>query len=99
MIKHIVMWKLKEDACGNSKSTNAKLMKEKLEAMLQVIPEIQTLEVGLNINPAENFDVILYSTFKTLDDLKVYSDHPEHKKVSDFVSAVRSERYAIDYEV
>ncbi len=33
MVKHIVMWKLKDEAHGNDKATNAKMIKESLEAL------------------------------------------------------------------
>jgi hypothetical protein len=49
MIKHIVMWKLEENAEGNTKLENAKIIKEKLEALVGIIPEIVELEVGIDI--------------------------------------------------
>ena len=49
MIKHIVMWKLHETAAGRSKEENAKLLKQKLEAMPAQIPELKKAEVELTI--------------------------------------------------
>ena len=54
MIKHVVMWKLKNEAEGNSKSRNIELVKEKLLSLKPVISQISSLEVG------ENFNAILY---------------------------------------
>ena len=48
MIKHIVMWKLKEQAEGNDKQTNALLMKDKLEAIADIVPGMIKLEVGID---------------------------------------------------
>ena len=51
MIKHIVMWKLKEEAEGNNKEENISIVKDKLNALTHVIEEILSLEVGENFNP------------------------------------------------
>lgn len=100
MIKHIVMWKLRKFAEGGSKDENALLVKSKLEGLKKKIKQIKTLEVGFNMNPSSiAYDIILYSEFETVEDFNKYKTHPEHKKVGDFVSKVRLERKAIDYEV
>ena len=61
MIKHIVMWKLKDEAHGNDKATNAKLIKEKLEALSGKIDGLLKIEVGIDFLGGGNFDVALYS--------------------------------------
>lgn len=100
MIKHIVMWKLKKFAEGGNKDENALLVKSKLEGLRKKIKQIKALEVGFNLNTSSTaYDVVLYSEFETMEDLNKYKAHPEHKKVGDFVSKVRLERKAIDYEV
>ncbi|KJR46258.1 Dabb [Desulfosporosinus sp. I2] len=100
MIKHIVMWKLKEFAEGKSKSENAKILKMSLEGLLNSIAQIRHIEVGININQSENsYDVVLYSEFDNIGDLVLYQNHPDHLKVSEFVSKVRDERVVTDYEV
>ena len=100
MIKHIVMWKLEENAEGNAKLENAKIIKEKLEALVGIIPEIVELEVGIDIlETNQSYDVVLVSTFKSLEDLDIYAKHPEHVKVGEFVGKVRKDRIAVDYEV
>ena len=100
MIKHIVMWKLKNFAEGGSKDENALMVKSKLEGLRKKIKQIKVLEVGFNMNASSTtYDIVLYSEFETMEDLNKYKTHPEHKKVGDFVSKVRLERKAIDYEV
>ena len=49
MIKHIVLWKLKDEAEGRSKIENAHLMKTKLEALPLLITELNAVEVGINM--------------------------------------------------
>lgn len=99
MIKHIVMWKLQEFADGRNKLENAKIIKEKLEALVGIIPEIVKLEVGIDIlGTSQSYDVVLVSEFKSLEDLNIYANHPEHLKVGEFVGKVREDRIAVDYE-
>jgi hypothetical protein len=94
------MWKLKNFAEGASKSENALLVKSKLETLRKKIKCIKTMEVGFNINESPTaYDVVLCAEFETPEDLNHYKTHPEHKKVGDFVTKVRLERKAIDYQI
>ena len=99
MIKHIVMWRLKDFAAGAAKEDNARRLKESLEALDGVIDEIVALEVGINFNasPAA-FDVVLYSEFENREGLEAYQKNPEHLKIVDFVGEIRSDRAVADYE-
>lgn len=100
MIKHIVMWRLKEEALGCSKSENAQKIKDQLEALKGEVEEILDIEVGLNcIEGDQAFDVVLVSLFEDRDALDRYQVHPLHKAVGDFIGQVRSERTVVDYEV
>lgn len=100
MFKHIAMWKLKENAEGKSNIGNALLMKEMLETLKSMIPEIEVIEVGINENPsAVAYDVVLYSEFKDEEAFKIYQDHPEHLKVAEFVGKINDDRVVVDYMV
>ncbi len=100
MIKHIVMWRLKEKASGAAKEENARAMKARLEALPEGIPEIRHLEVGLNIKDSERAaDVVLCSEFDSVQDLATYSKHPAHQEVVAFVREIVSETRVVDYEV
>jgi hypothetical protein len=100
MIKHIVMWQLKEAAHGNPKAANAQIIKEKLEALNGRIPGLLKLEVGINYAPEPGgSDVVLYSEFPTRQDLDNYQSHPEHLAAASFIRAVNAERRVVDYEV
>jgi hypothetical protein len=100
MIKHIVLWKLKEDETGWSKQENAFELKRRLESLKSKIPEILELEVGFPIEKGETVsDVALYSLFKDRAGLKSYQKHPEHQKVVEFVKKIAIERRIVDYEV
>ena len=97
MLKHIVMWKFKDFAEGKSREENIKFIKSELENLINVIPQIKFLEVGKNINSDASYDAILYSKFESPEDLEIYQNHPEHKKISAYVSKVRDARIAGDY--
>lgn len=100
MIKHIVMWKLLEEAEGNSKQENAHLAKMQLEALNGRVPGLIKLEVGVDFSCSESsFDLILYSEFEDRAALQRYQQHPEHKAVFPFMKAIRSERAVVDYEI
>ena len=99
MIKHIVMWKLKEFAEGNNKSENANIIKESLESLEGEISEIKFIEVGININEAkQSYDVVLCSEFESMESLDIYQNHLKHVKAAEFIKKVVEERAAVDYE-
>jgi len=89
MIKHIVMWKLKDFAEEANKAVNA-----------QKIKEIKHIEVGINIiNSDASADVALYSEFECMEDLNIYQKHPWHQKIVQFIRNTCAERRVVDYEV
>ncbi len=99
MIKHIVMWKLKEEAEGNSKAENIGIVKEKLLALKPLVPQIDTIEVGVNFNTSDAaYDVVLSSTHQTKADLAGYAKHPAHKEAANFIGKVVAERRVVDFE-
>ncbi len=100
MIKHIVMWKLKDSARGVSKQDNANELKTVLEGLKEKIDVIIKIEVGINFNKSDAaYDVALYSVFDSKEDLQTYQKHPDHVKVVDFVNEIRDERVVVDYEI
>jgi len=94
------MWCLKESAHGNDKTTNARLIKEKLEALNGKIPGLLKLEVGIDFDGGKDSgDIVLYSEFESREALDNYQVNPEHKAVVPFVGEARIERRVVDYEV
>ena len=100
MVKHIVMWGLKEGAEGMTKKQIAEKMKEQLNALRPIIKEIRSLEVGVNFleSPAA-YDVVLYTEFDSRDDLQTYQVHPDHVALKDFILSVTEKRAVVDYEI
>lgn len=100
MIKHIVFWKLKDEANGMSKQENAQAIKQKLESLKGNIEGLVDIEVGFDfLHSPESVDVVLYSTFEDKEALDFYQQHPLHKAVMPFIGEARSERRVVDYEV
>lgn len=100
MIKHIVMWKLKENAEGNGKEENAKLIKDKIEKLKEQIDIIVDIELGINIvEDPSAYDIVLYSVFKDKEDLNEYANNPLHLEIVKFVKKVVDSRIVVDYEV
>ena len=100
MIKHIVIWKLKDEAEGFTKAQNAQRMKTELQALAGKISEIKAIEVGINFNNTDAaYDVALYSEFESREALDTYQKHPDHVKAASLVKAVQCERVVVDYEV
>ena len=99
MIKHIVMWRLLDEAQGNTKAKNLLIAKEKLESLNGKIPGLIHLEVGADFcNSEHSADLVLYSELESREALTVYQQHPDHVEVAQFVVAVCAERRVVDYE-
>lgn len=100
MIRHTVMWRLKEQVDEAAKTHVATTMKALLEALPGHIAEIQQLEVGLNLSPSPAAaDVVLSTTFRNLEDLETYRNHHKHQKVVAYIREVAAEIWVVDYEL
>lgn len=100
MIKHIVMWTIKDQAEGETKQENLNKMRSMLEELPKKISLIKSFEVGMNKYPSDAAaDISLISTFASKADLDVYQNHPEHKKVGEFIGKIRIQRFVVDYEI
>ena len=100
MIKHIVMIRLKETDPPEIKYDNANKLKAAIEGLMGVIPELQSMEVGLNLSTkASAYDLVLTSVFDTLESLDVYRNHPEHVKVLELLYDVMEQTAVVDYEL
>ncbi len=104
MIRHVVMWKLKDEAEGATKEKNAEKMKLILEGLKINIDEIKSVEVGINISEGDDetgtpYDVVLISDFETELDYTMYTRNDHHKKAVKFIDSVIEERHFVDYKV
>ncbi|MBN1416379.1 MAG: Dabb family protein [Bacteroidales bacterium] len=100
MIRHIVMWTIRETGTPRGKLEAMAELKSKLLALKEQIREIRNLEVHFNSisAPQDNFEVILESEFASWTDLETYRKHPAHVAVAEYVKNIRQSRAVIDYE-
>ncbi len=94
MIVHIVMFKFKEE--------NKAAHIAKVERMLNELPDridgLLSMEVGIDFNGSERaMDMVLTSTFETVEVLKVYATHPAHLEVVDVIRETTIESRVVDY--
>lgn len=99
MLKHIVMWRLKAEAMGQSRAENAHAMRDQLLALRGLVPGLLALEVGLELDhpSPQQAHVLLYSVFDSAESLAAYAQHPQHLAVVAFIQAVSEERRCLDY--
>lgn len=100
MVKHIILWQLKDEYTEEQKAAIKQDIKAGLEGLVGKVPGL--LEVTVNIDPLEtsNADLMLDSTLESFEALKGYAVHPDHVAVAD--GKVRPNvkiRVCIDYEV
>lgn len=99
MVKHIVLFKLKDEAPAEARLAAMNAFKAAIEALPAKIPFIRSIEVGLNINPAETWSIALYSEFDSLDGVRRYAVHPDHVAAGKLLAEVRESRACVDYEL
>jgi hypothetical protein len=94
MVVHIVMFAFKEE----NKEQNLLEAKEMLEALVEKIEGLLSMEVGLNFDTSERaFDLSLYSKFASKEDLSLYATHPAHLEVVAFIKSVAEQSKVVDY--
>jgi hypothetical protein len=95
MLKHIVMFKLKDptpDALAEAKA--------RIEALYGQIPELLRIEVGVNIvESPRDYHFVLVSEFETLDALRRYQTHPAHVEMLAWLNPRLDAAAAVDYEL
>ena len=94
MLTHIVFFKLTDRT-----PENIDKLREALLSMTGKIPQIQHMEVGINVVPSERaYDVALFQRFDSLHDLQEYQAHPNHQDVLKYILSVTASRVSVDYE-
>jgi len=96
MVKHVILWKLKEEHNTDAVKQG---IKEGLEALQGIIPGLISIQVQIQSLASSNVDVMLDSSFESEEALLGYAVHPEHVKVADTkVRPFTETRACIDYE-
>lgn len=99
MVKHIILWKLKDELTDAQKAEVKAGIKEGLEGLAGQIPGLIDIKVNINGLPTSNADVMLDSSFESFEALKGYSIHPKHVAVADGkVRPYTAIRSCLDFE-
>lgn len=97
MVKHVVMFRLRGTA--DERRACAEAFRQALMALPAVIEPLQSIEVGINSNPAETWDVVLTALLPSMADVGVYARHPAHVAAAAIVAPLKADRACVDYEV
>lgn len=93
MVKHIVMWRFDSEE-------NCKQAKTLLDTLPEKISEIVEFEAGFDFNRSDAaYDLCLYSSFNSHDDLKAYQVDAAHVEVAKFIGSVATDRAVVDYDI
>ena len=95
MIKHIVTFQL--SGTPEERRETASKFAEALMALPGQIEILQSMEVGLNENPAEDWDVVLTAVVPTMADVATYANHPAHVAAAALLAGRKSARACVDY--
>ncbi len=100
MVKHVILWTLKEEFSDAEKAEIKKGIKEGLEGLKGQIPGMIDIKVNVEPLASSNCDVMLDSSFEDEASLKGYSVHPNHVAIAnEKVRPFTSSRVCMDYEV
>ena len=100
MVKHIILWKLREDLSEEQKAEIKLGIKEGLEGLSGKVPGLLDIKVQIDGRlDSSNADVMLDSTLESPEALKGYAKHPAHVAVADSkVRPYTAVRTCLDYE-
>jgi hypothetical protein len=100
MVKHVILWKLKDGYSKEQISEIKRGIQEGLESLAGKIPGLIDIKVYTQGLESSNVDVMLDSSFENEDALKTYATHPAHVAVADGkVRPFTAMRSCMDYEV
>ena len=95
MVKHIVTFKLTGTA--DERRQVAEQFKEALLKLPQTIDVLESIEVGINVNPSESWDVVLTAIVPTMADVEVYAKPPAHVAAAGLLAGHKEMRACVDY--
>ena len=96
MVKNIVSFKL--SGSDAERLAVARSFKAALEKLPEQIDVLRSIEVGINQNPAESWDVVLTAVVDKMADVEVYAKHPAHVAAAGLLAGHKADRACVDYE-
>ena len=99
MVKHVILWQLKDELDANQKVEVKKNIKTGLEGLIGKINGLTEIKVYTEGLESSNADLMLYSVFENEGALKGYAVHPAHVAVADgSVRPFTKTRLCLDFE-
>lgn len=95
MVKHIVTFKLK--GTSEQRRAAAEAFHDALLDLPEQIDVLRSMEVGINENPMEDWDVVLTAVVDTMEDVAVYAKHPAHVAAAAIIAPLKDSRACVDY--
>ena len=100
MVKHVILWQLRDELSDMEKSAVMQEIKAGLEGLAGKVPGLVEVHVNINGLPSSTADLMLDTTFESAEALKGYAVHPAHVAVADGkVRPFTKTRVCLDYEV
>lgn len=100
MVKHVILWQLKDGLSAGEKAALKAEIKEKLEALAGQIPGLVSIKVYTEALPSSNADLMLDTSFTDYDALKGYAVAPAHVAVASGIVAPNvKQRVCMDFEI
>lgn len=96
MVKHIVTFKL--SGTPAERLDVARRFKAALDRLPETIDVLRSMEVGINANPAEDWDVVLTAVVDSMADVATYAKHPDHVAAASLLAGHKESRACVDYE-
>ncbi len=95
MVKHIVTFKFKGD--DNKRRQVAEEFKAALLSLPEQIDVLRSMEVGINENPNEQWDLVLIAVVDKMEDVDIYAKHPAHVAAATIIAKVKDSRACVDF--
>lgn len=96
MIKHIVTFQL--TGTNEERLKIAESFKKELLKLPEQIEVLRAIEVGINQNPAENWDIVLTAVVGSMAEVEEYANHPAHRAAASLLAGHKADRACVDYE-
>ena len=98
MVRHVILWKLKEGYTPEEQEKIKREAKEQLEDLIDKVPTLMSIAVHVNPLPTSNCDMMLDSIFEDEEGLAAYAKHPDHVAVADnYIRPYTASRTCMDF--
>lgn len=100
MVKHVIIWQFNEELSEAEKTQLKADIKERLLALVGVVPGLLEMKVETEPLETSNTDWMLDATLEDFEALKGYAVHPAHVAVAkELILPNNKTRSCMDYEI